>query len=150
VGEAGAETWTQVSPLDLQGDFDVTIDVTSDSLLRQERRAEAQSLLQLLGGIAQVAAVSGTPINLRAPIEGVLDAYDVNDKERFFLPAASAGAPGAPAPPGIPSPPPGGNGAGVTNTEAAAGPMAPSNVASMSPEAAMQRLMAQRGTPAGG
>jgi len=36
----------------------------------------------------------------------------------------------------------------VTNVPAAAGPLAPSNVQSMSPEASMQRLMAQRGGPA--
>jgi hypothetical protein len=150
-GRQASETWSQVSPLDLQGDFDVTIDVTSDSLLRQERRAEAQSLLQMLAGVAQVAAISGAPINMKAPIENMLDAYDVGDKERFFMPpqAAPPGlAPGAP-PPGAPAPP-GGGGNGVTNVEAAAGPQSPSNVASMSPEAAMQRLMAQRGTPAGG
>jgi hypothetical protein len=150
-GRQADMVWSQVSPLDLQGDFDVTIDVTSDSLLRQERRAEAQSLLQMMAGIAQVAAVSGTPINMQAPIENMLDAYDVADKEKFFMPpqAAPPGlAPGGP-PPGAPAPP-GAGGNGVTNVQAAAGPQSPSNVASMSPEASMQRLMAQRGTPAGG
>jgi hypothetical protein len=148
-GKAGGAAWQSISPLDLQGDFDVTIDVTSDSLLRQERRAEAGSFLQMISGIAQIAAVSGTPINLRAPIEKMLDAYDITDKERYFLPSAPAGL-GAPgAPPGQP-PPTGGNGAGLTNVEAAAGPQSPSNAQSMSPEAAMARLMAQRGTPAGG
>jgi len=34
---------------------------------------------------------------------------------------------------------------GVTNVPAAAGPMSPSNVGTMSPEAAMQRFMAARG-----
>ena len=66
--------------------------------MRQERRAEAQSLLQMIAGIAQVAAVSGTPINLKAPIENLLDAYDVVDKEKFFAPSAP---PGMGAPPGL-------------------------------------------------
>ena len=57
--------WRQITPLEIQGDFDVTIDVTSDSLLRQERRAEAQALLQLLAGTQQIAAMSGTPLNLQ-------------------------------------------------------------------------------------
>jgi hypothetical protein len=145
-GEGGDQIWRQITPLEIQGDFDVTIDVTSDSLLRQERRAEAQSLLQLMASVQQIATMSGTPINLKAPIEAVLDAFDVTDKSSYFLPAAPAGA----APPGL-TPPPTGNGSvGITNTEAAAGPLSPSNVASMSPEASMQRLMAQRGTPAGG
>jgi hypothetical protein len=150
-GEGGNAIWTEISPLDIQGDFDVTIDVTSDSLLRQERRAEAQALLQLLASVQQIATMSGTPLNLKAPIEAVLEAFDVTDKGAYFMPAAPPGA--APPPPGLPgqalSPETSGNG-GVTNVEAAAGPLSPSNVASLSPEASMQRFMASRGTPAGG
>jgi hypothetical protein len=151
VGKTSGVIWTSVSPLNLQGDFDVSIDVTSDSLLRQERRAEAQAMMQLFASIAQVAAVSGTPINMRAPIEKVLDAFDVSDKEKYFMPAGPPGM--GQAPPGMADQaPPGANGApqGVTNTEAAAGPMSPSNVQSMSPEASMQRLMASRGVGQGG
>ena len=152
-GEAGRAVWGSISPLDIQGDFDVTIDVTSDSLLRQERRAEAQSLVQILASVQPVASASGTPLNLKAPIEALLDAYDVTDKAAYFMPQTPQG-PGAPAPPGSPpglSPPSGApSGNGLTNVEAAAGPQSPSNVTSMSPEASMQRLMAQRGTPAGG
>jgi hypothetical protein len=149
-GEAGQATWQSITPLDIQGDFDVLIDVTSDSLLRQERRAEAQSLLQVLASTAQIAAVSGAPINLKAPISAVLDAYDVSDKASYFLPAAASS--GVAQPPGVPgtTAPPGGPTPGLTNVEAAAGPQSPSNVNSLSPEAAMQRLMAQRGTPPGG
>lgn len=150
-GQAGATAWEAVSPLDLQGDFDVTIDVTSDSLLRQERRAEAQSLLQMMSGVAQVAAVSGTPLNMRAPIENMLDAYDVTDKEKFFMPTPPPGM-GAPAgaPPGMSPQPENGQPQGITNPEAAAGPMSPSNAQTMSPEASMARLMAQHGTPPSG
>ena len=102
----------------------------------------------LIWGFDPLTRLSGTPINLRAPIEKVLDAFDIADKERFFLPAAPAGAA---APPGLPGqPPPPGGPAGVTNPEAAAGPLAPSNEDSLSPESMMQRFMAQRGTPAGG
>ena len=126
------------------------IDVTSDSLLRQERRAEAQSLLQLMASVQQVAAASGTPINMKAPIEAVLDAYDVTDKSAYFLQAppggaglSPPGAPGLPAGPGTAPP------QGLTNPEAAAGQLSPSNANSMSPEASMARLMAQRGTPSG-
>jgi hypothetical protein len=149
----GSETiFTTVTPLDVQGDFDVTIDVTSDSLLRQERRSEASSFMQLMASIAQVAAITGTPVNLRAPIEMVLDAWDVTDKEKYFLPPTPPGQ--GPAPPGMAPPgqsgPPAQGDTGMTNPDAAAGMMAPSNGMSMSPEASMQRLMAQRGTPAGG
>jgi hypothetical protein len=147
VGAPGAQAYRVVSPLEVQGDFDIQIDVTSDSLMRQERRAEAQSLLQIAAQTAQVFAVSGVPLNLKAFMEKTLDAYDIPDKERYFLPsqlgALTAGQgqqqqqqQQAPA---------GQNGQGVTNVLAAAGPQSPSNVTSMSPEAAMARMMSSYG-----
>jgi hypothetical protein len=151
VGRKGADAYRTISPLQIQGDFDVTIDVTSDSLIRQERRAERSSLMQMAAGVAPIMAQSGAMLNLRAFMEGVLDAYDVPDKERYFMPSPVQGAVAAQ------TPPPGaangnGNGAqpaepsnGVTNVPAAAGPTSPSNVQSLSPEAAMQRFMAMRG-----
>ena len=156
LGPNGARIYQTVSPLDLQGDFDVMIDVTSDSLLRQERRAEAQALLQLAASTAPIAAQLGAPPNMRAYTELVLDAFDIKDKERYFAapPPAAAGLPGATPPaggavPGIPGiPTPSGN--GVTNPGAAAGPLSPSSegAPSLSPEASMARLMSMRGTPA--
>ena len=153
LGPQGAIAYKTISPLDIQGDFDVTIDVTSDSLLRQERRAEAQSLMQIAANVQPVMATSGAALNLKAFMEKTLDAYDVLDKERYFLPpqvgAAAALGPGAPG--GGASPPQVSNGngaaapAGVTNVPAAAGPTSPSNVQSLSPETAMQRMMAMRG-----
>jgi hypothetical protein len=153
VGAKGAEAYRAVSPMDLQGDFDVTIDITSDSLLRQERRAEAQSLLQVAAATAPVSAQLGAPLNMKAFWEKVLDSFDVTDKERYFLPQQAAAAVGAGmGPPGAPpgTPPPGQGAGGITNPELAAGPSSPSNGNSMSPEAAMQQLMAMRGQPAGG
>jgi len=154
VGRRGANAYRTISPLAIQGDFDVTIDVTSDSLVRQERRAESQSLLTMAANVAPIMAQSGAALNLRAFMEKVLDAYDVTDKERFFMPpqiqagvAAQTPPPGA-APPqqqngGVPSPAPPTQ--GVTNVPAAAGPTSPSNVQSMSPEAAMHRMMSMSG-----
>ena len=156
VGQKGAAAYQTITPIEIQGDYDVLIDVTADSLLRQERRAEAQALLTTAAQVQPIMAQSGAPLNLRAFMSKYLDAFDVQDKERFFLspPPAPGGAPPAslPAPPG--SVPTNGQQAlpagepstdGLTNVGAAAGPLAPSNVSSMSPEAAMQRLMAQRG-----
>ena len=154
VGGPGAIAYKSVSPRDLQGDFDVTIDVTSDSLLRQERRAEAQAMMQLSASVQPIMAQSGAPLNLRAPYERVLDSFDVADKERYFMTAAppqlAAATPGAPTPTG-PGVPPSGN--GVTNPEAAAGALSPSPEGggpSMSPESMMATLMRQRGTPPSG
>jgi hypothetical protein len=148
VGQPGAEKYRIVSPLEIQGDFDITIDVTSDSLMRQERRAEAQSLLQIASQVQQVFAVSGAPLNLKAFMEKTLDAYDIPDKERYFMPpqvgAATAGGP-AQGQPQQQQQQPQQNGAGVTNVPLAAGATSPSNVTSMSPETAMARMMSSYG-----
>jgi hypothetical protein len=148
-GPVGARRFKTIGPLDLQGDFDVMIDVTGDSLLRQERRAEAQSLLQIAAQIAPISAQLNAPLNMRAFVENALDAYDVQDKERYFLPGAPpqlAPPPGAPGPPGSTPPAPGGNG-GVTAPELAAGPSSPSAEGgiSNSPETMMQRMLARTG-----
>jgi len=150
VGRQGAEAYRTITPLDLQGDYDVTIDVTSDSLMRQERRAEKNSLLQIAAQVQPVFAQSGAPLNLKAFMEGALDAYDIQDKERYFLPpqvgAATAGQPGQP--PGQPPPgpqQPGQGPGGITAPNLAAGPTSPSSPDTLSPEASMQRMMAQSG-----
>lgn len=155
VGQQGAAAYRSITPLEIQGDYDVTIDVTSDSLMRQERRAESQSLLQIAAQVQPVFAQSGAPLNLRAFMEKTLDAYDEQDKERFFMPApvgaATAGGPpppGMPPPPGSPQgalPPPQAPAPGVTNPALAAGPSSPSSPVTMSPEAPMQQMLARVG-----
>jgi hypothetical protein len=156
VGAAGAQAYKTISPLDIQGDYDVMIDVTSDSLLRQERRSEAQSLLQVAVQAAPIFAQSGAPLNLRTFMEKTLDAFDVLDKDTYFLhpqgpPVAAPGQPTGPPPqvaPGAPPGPPGPPGApltGVTNPGAAAGPMSPSNPMTMSPVAPQQQMGAMSG-----
>ena len=165
VGPAGAKAYKTISPLDIQGDYDVMIDVTSDSLMRQERRAEAQSLMQIAVQAAPIFAQSGAPLNLKTFMEKTLDAYDVLDKETYFLhPSAPVAAPGQPTgppgqqppgpggPPGMPPPgaPLGAPGAGVTNPGAAAGPQSPSNASTISPVAPMQQMLAMQGGPNNG
>jgi hypothetical protein len=157
VGQAGAQAYRSITPIEIAGDYDVTIDVTADSLMRQERRAEAQSLLQMAATFQPIFAQSGTPLNLKAYMDKTLDAYNITDKERYYLPKppAPVGAP-PPGPPGQPppgQPPPPGQAPpmgqpppmGITNPTLAAGPMSPSNAQTMSPEAAMQRTMAMQG-----
>ena len=150
VGKAGAQAYRTITPMEIQGDYDVMIDVTSDSLMRQERRAEAQSLLQIAATVQPVFAQSGAPLNLKAFMEKALDAYDVLDKERYFMPAqAAAAAAGAPQPgqqqqtPPPLTPP--SSGGGVTNPGLAAGALSPSNEASLSSERMMQRMLAMNG-----
>jgi hypothetical protein len=146
----GARAFKTISPDDVQGDYDVMIDVTSDSLNRQERRAESQSLLQIAAQVQPIFAQSGAALNLKAFMEKTLEAYDVLDKERYFLPpplgqaAIGRGQPPGPQQPGVaPAPAPATN--GITNPTLAAGPTAPSNAQTISPEAAMQRMMAMSG-----
>ena len=151
VGQSGAQAYRTITPLEIQGDYDVTIDVTSDSLMRQERRAEAQSLLQIAAAVQPVFAQSGAALNLKAFMEKALDAYDVPDKERFFMPppvaaAAAAGPPGQGQPQQngqqpLGPPPPSTN--GVTNPTLAAGPMSPSNENSLSGERMMQQMLSK-------
>ena len=150
LGQAGADAYHEITPVSIQGDYDVMIDVTSDSLMRQERRSEANSLLQIASQVAQIFAMSGAPLNLKAFMEKALDAYDIPDKERFFLPpqvgAATAGLPPGSAPPqGSPDAGAAGPG-GITNPELAAGPTSPNaGISSLSPETAMATMMRQRG-----
>lgn len=104
MGKEGRRRLLLVSPLDLQGDFDCTISVMDDSMLRQEKRAEAQALLQTAANVSQLL-----PLNLKAFMDNMLDAYGIQDKERYYAHAqgtmgAAAGAPASP--PGGASTPP--------------------------------------------
>src|SRR5215472_14243253 len=146
LGQQGAQAFRTISPLDIQGDYDVMIDVTSDSLLRQERRSEAQALLQIAAQAAPIFAQSGSPLNLKAFMEKTLDAYDVLDKDNYFLtsgqPQAAPGQ-GTTPPPLQPPPPP--LAGGVTAPPfGQQGNGGPSQVTS-SPADAMQQMMAMQG-----
>jgi hypothetical protein len=86
--------------MDFQGDWAVTIDVMEESMMRQERRAEAQSLMQMAGQLSQAM-----PLNMKAFMELVLDSYGVQNKESYFSNEAPPGqqggiGPEAPTPAG--------------------------------------------------
>jgi len=92
VGKSGAEALMILNPLDLQGDFDVQVNVLDDVMLQGERRASAQALMQAAAGVAAL-----TPVNMKAYMENLLDAYDIRDKPKYFMPdPGTAGAAGAP------------------------------------------------------
>lgn len=95
MGEGGQRQLLVISPLDLQGDFDVKISVMDDSLLRQEKRQEEQAKLQTAANVSQII-----PLNMRAFVEDFLESYGVQDTARYFAPAqGTAAAQGQPAPP---------------------------------------------------
>lgn len=143
MGKEGHRRLILVSPLDLQGDFDVKISVMDDSMLRQEKRAESQALLQTAANVSQLL-----PLNLQAFMEYFLDSYGIQDKQKYFAHppgsqgAAAAqppagGAPTAPTPEGPPGPPVPGNPAGMTAP--------PGGGLSMSPDQFAASQMAQVG-----
>jgi hypothetical protein len=79
VGKEGAQQILVINPLDLQGDFDVKIDVMDESVVKQERIQEAMAMVNMVAPIAQIANV-----NLQPFIERVLEANGIDDTQRFF------------------------------------------------------------------
>ena len=149
MGKEGNRRLLLLSPLDIQGDFDVKIKVMDDSMMRQEKRAEEQAKLQTAANVSQIV-----PLNMKAFVEDFLKSYGVQDTEKYFAHApgtagAAAGQPQSPAPPG---------GAGTAPSaggEAPSGPPVPGNPAgmtappggglSMSPDNFAKSQMAQVG-----
>lgn len=150
VGPAGALAFKTIQPDLLEGDYHVTVQAATESMMRQERRAEAQAKLQVALQAAPIMQAVGSPMNLRAFAEDFLRAFDTEDVDRYFMPSPPQGAgqaPGPTPPGGGPAPPQqNGQGGGVTAPQAA-GPGSPSNPASQSPAVFMQRALAQRGGP---
>ena len=136
----------EIIPELLQGEYNFSVRPMSESLIRQERRAEAtthfQALMQILPTMAglsmqtqgQIPALNPIPI-----LEDYLEAFDKGPAEKYFS-RAQAAPPQMPQQAGPQQP-----GQGVTNAQAAAGPMAPSNDVSISPMAAMQQFAAGAG-----
>lgn len=154
VGPDGIPGFSQVYADSLAGVYHVKLRAASESMMRQERRAEAQAKLLAVAQAAQIVAVlaqgkaqAGLPaktVNLEEYVNDVLRAYDVDDVERYWSELTP--------PPQLMSPPGGGqegpgdsNGNGVTNPGLAAGPSSPSNQLSGNPAMMMQRLLAARG-----
>jgi hypothetical protein len=147
VGKDGDEAWELINPDAFsEGQFSISIEQMDESLIRQERLAEAQARLQVaLTAVGPMAAI-GQPLNMRAFVDDVLEAAGVQDKDRYYSATpqpggAMQGQPQQPPAPGPPSP------GGVTS------PMAtdmnsPSNEFSQSPAAMMSRMLSQGGGPA--
>ncbi len=132
-----------VPPHVFQGDFDYEMTPSPDSAIRAERRSEAQSLMTLATQAAPVMAVMGAPLNGRAFMDKVLEAFDVDDPDSFYSakpqgpPQLPPGAPGDGAQPEPPQ--------GVTGPAATSPVTSPSNTASLAGGVAMARSMAARG-----
>jgi len=101
IGAGGKQQLLAVHPLQLQGEFDVNINVMDESTVRQEKLSEAMALVNLAG---QLAAIPGLNINMRPFMERVLEAQGIQNPDSFFLPA-QGGPPGQPQQPGTPASP---------------------------------------------
>jgi hypothetical protein len=94
---------TEIAPYLLQGDYLFDIEPMNESLMRSERRAEAnakfQTFLQRVAGVDPACGFGGgDAAELRRVRGDWLESYDLGDTKRFFSSkAASAGA-GGPEP----------------------------------------------------
>jgi len=156
VGQAGAQQWLEIDPIQLQGVYDCFVQVTGDSMMRQERRAESQALLTTAIQSAPVMAQFGAPLNLKAFWEKNLDSYDVEDKETYFMPPGTGGvgmqagqngnqAGGTPQQAQTIQEQMQGGPGGQTAPALAAGPTSPSNQLSLSPAQFGQQQLAKVG-----
>lgn len=145
IGADNDYEWYEVFPEMLQGDWDFEIDPMSESLMRSEKRAEAQALYQVALAAAPIHAAlsqggAAKMINMDALWEDLLHSHDIQDTERYFVVTPPQTA--VPGQPGQPQP--GQNGQGVTSPLATA-QQQPSNPNSMSPALAMQQMLASQG-----
>ena len=93
VGPGGMQQLTEVHPLHLQGQFNITIAVMDESTVRQERQTEAMALMNLAGTFGPLMG-----LNMKPFMEKVLESYGITNTEQFFQPPGQA--PGALPPPG--------------------------------------------------
>jgi hypothetical protein len=139
-----------IAPHVFQGDYDYELTPSQDSAVRAEKRAEAQSLMTLAIQAAGPMAMMGAPLNGKAFMNKVLEAFDEDDPEEFY--SAKQPIPGGPTP----LPPngnaavpegegPGGAAQGVTGQGATAPATSPSHTDSLAGGVAMARSMSARG-----
>lgn len=157
IGPNGVSSFRSVDPIDYKGEFAFEIEEGSESIMRQEKRAEAMQWLQVITGLAPVMAASATPLDLKQIVMWAARKWDIYDAEKFFsAQPASLGAAGQPGgqtgPPGGGDPsgaaPPGGPNLGVTSSTAvdASQPSATGGI-SASPSMFLQRALAMGGGP---
>jgi hypothetical protein len=135
---------TEIVPEMLEGDFLFDVTPMQESLMRQEKRAEANTFLTLMVQAAPVLAATGVPMNFRAIMEYVLKTYGMDGIERFFsavpqaLDVTSANKSQQAQTPGV-------GPMGVTAQQSIDPAVSPSGQASVSPETMLQRNFALQG-----
>jgi hypothetical protein len=137
------EEQQEILPYLLQGDYLFDTTPMSESLQRQERRAENQGLFQTIVNSQQIVAASGSPWNMRPAQERLLDAFDIEDKATYFTAVPPAATPGAAGGGQVPAEPTGPG--GVTAPQATDAATSPSTQASLSPAVFTSRAQAMAG-----
>jgi len=155
IGLDSESEFVRIAPYLLQGDYLFDVTPMVESLMRSERRAEANAKLQMFTQCWTVylqlaKAGLATPLNADEFMRDWLQSYDESDVDRYFSkkPVDQAGAqmPGQPPPPG--AEPPQGIPAGVTAPQSIDPAMSPSAQGSLSGETMLQRTGTMRGGPA--
>lgn len=153
VGPDGVPLLKNLNPTEIQGQYHLSVAELDESMVRQERRAEAQARLQTTVSIALPMAQAGTPVNLKAAYDDYLKAWGVLDTTKYYSTSNPLPSQQTPAPhvtlTGQLSP---GQEQQAAQTAGVSAPQAtdvnsPSNAFSQSPVAAQQRMGAMAGGP---
>jgi len=87
------EDWRMVTPADIQGQYDFRVEDANESLMRQERRAEALAFANWFGQNYMLLTQSGVTPNMRRVAEDVIQAFDEDPKEYLGEEAAMQAQP---------------------------------------------------------
>jgi hypothetical protein len=140
-----------IPPHIYQGDYAYELAPSSESAIRAERRSEAQSLVTWATQAAPTWAMAGTPLNLRAFSDKLLEAFDQDNPDEFYSakPQQPPQLPGGGGQPGGQQQPegagPGGQPVGVTGPNSINPAVSPSAQGSLAPGVAMARALASQG-----
>lgn len=85
VGPSGANVFRSIDPLDIQGDFIAELEAIGESDMRQERRAEANMVLQQFQQMYTNSYISGTPIDLHQVILWWARQWGIEDEANAFF-----------------------------------------------------------------
>ena len=85
LGMGGAREFFVIEPEALEGPYAVDYDIQGDSLVRQEKRAEAQALYQMASAGAPLHSQFGTPLNMDAFMEKLLKSFDEPNPKKYFM-----------------------------------------------------------------
>lgn len=86
-GRDAAITFENISPSDIQGEFDITMHTVSAE--RVDKATERQQRMQILQFVLANAQFIGNTVNIPALITWVMESFDVKDSGRFLTPVNS-------------------------------------------------------------